>query len=290
MSKKILVTGANGGFGSLITETLSKVGHIVIGSMRDPEGKNKQAANALRKQGAQLVDIDVRDQHSVDRGVDAAISAAGGLDVLVNNAGVGVLGLQESYTAEDFQHLFDINVFGVQRVTRSALRQFHQQSSGLILNISSLLGRMTIPFYGPYNASKWALEAMSENYRTELSAFGIDVAVIEPGGFPTGFFHSLLEGSDPQRLDNYGDMASAPQAAFESFEQALTENPEQNPQLVANAVLNVIDTPAGQRPFRTVVDKMGMGDSIVEYNAHLDKVTQGIYTAFNTADMLELQL
>jgi NAD(P)-dependent dehydrogenase (short-subunit alcohol dehydrogenase family) len=290
MSKKILVTGANGGFGTLITQTLVKAGHTVVGSMRDPKGRNAEAAQSLSHIGAHVVDIDVTDQSSVDKGIEDAINIAGGLDVVINNAGVGVIGLQEAYTAEDFQRLFDINVFGVQRVTRAALNQFHQQQSGLILNISSILGRMTIPFYGPYNASKWAVEALSENYRTELSSFGIDVAIIEPGGFPTSFFERLVQPSDTERLQRYGEMADAPQEAFEGFEQALADNPAQNPQLVANAVLNVINTPAGQRPFRTVVDKMGMGEPIVEYNSHLDKVTQGIYTAFGTADMLELQV
>lgn len=288
--KKVLVTGANGGFGKLIIKTLAKAGHTVVGSMRDPEGRNQDVATALRRINAGIVEIDVTDQRSVDRGVNEAIEIAGGLDVIINNAGVGIMGLTEAYTAEDMQRLFDINVFGVQRVTRAALDHFHQQHSGFILNISSLLGRMTIPFYGPYNASKWALEALSENYRCELSAFGIDVAIIEPGGYPTSFFDRLVTPSDTARLARYGDMANAPQQASDAFEKLLGTMPSQNPQLVADAVLKIIDTPAGQRPFRTTVDTLGMSDHIEPHNAQLETITREIYGMLGKEEMLSLRV
>ena len=291
MSNKVLVTGANGGFGSLIIETLLNAGHSVVGSMRDPNGRNAEASSYLVKLGANVVDIDVTNESSVIAGVNSSAEVLGGLDVVINNAGVGVLGFQEAFTTEDIQGMFDINVFGLHRVTRAALEHFHAQGSGLILNISSLLGRITIPFYGPYNASKWAVEALSENYRTELSSFGIDVAIIEPGGFPTSFFNRLVQPSDQARMDKYyAEMKDAPREAFEGFEGALSDNPVQDPQLVADAALTLVNTPAGERPFRTVVDKMGMGEPIVEYNEQLDKVTHGIYSAFGMEETLELKV
>ncbi|MEM6513973.1 MAG: SDR family oxidoreductase [Pseudomonadota bacterium] len=290
MSQKILITGANGGFGELATRALVEAGHTVIGSMRDPEGRNRAAAESLRQAGAHVVDIDVTSDDSVAAGVAAAIEQAGGLDVLINNAGVGVMGLQENYTAGDMQKLFDINVFGVQRMNRAVLPLFRQQGSGLLMHVSSLLGRITIPFYGPYNASKWALEALAENYRTELSAFGVDACLIEPGGFPTTFIDRLMRPSDTSRDADYGDFAGAPAAALAGFEEALAANPAQDPALVAEAIVSVVATPAGERPFRTVVDKMGMGEPIDGYNQHLADVTKGIYTAFGTADMLTLKV
>jgi NAD(P)-dependent dehydrogenase (short-subunit alcohol dehydrogenase family) len=157
------------------------------------------------------------------------------------------------------------------------------------VQISSLLGRITLPFYGPYNASKWALEALSENYRTELSQFGIDVAIVEPGGFPTNFMERLVHPSDPSRHESYGEFAEAPATAFAEFEQALKANPAQDPQLVADAVAQVINTPAGKREFRTPVDRMGMSEPIKEYNQHLAQLTDRIYTAFGTQDMLTLK-
>ncbi len=289
MTQKILITGANGGFGTLAINTLLAKGHTVVASMRDIDGRNKAIAEELREAGAHVVDIDVTDDHSVNNGVNKAIELAGGLDVLINNAGVGVGGIQELFTIDDMKKIFEINVFGVQRMTRAVLPHFHQQQSGLLLNISSLLGRITIPFYGPYNASKWALEALSENYRTELSSFGIDVAIIEPGGFPTSFVDRLVKPSDNTRDKFYGDFIHAPAQAQEGFEQALANTPEQDPQLVADAIANVINTPAGSRAFRTVVDKLGMGEPIVEYNNHLSQITHAIYENFGTADMLNLK-
>ena len=290
MSQRVLITGANGGFGELTTRALLNAGHTVIASMRDAEGRNQSAASAIRSAGGQVVDIDVTDENSVASGVAAAIEMAGGLDVLINNAGVGVMGLQENYTADDMQRLFDINVFGVQRMNRAVLPLFRKQASGLLLHVSSLLGRITIPFYGPYNASKWALEALAENYRTELSAFGVDSCLVEPGGFPTSFVERLMRPSDTSRNADYGDFAGAPEAALAGFEAALAANPAQDPAIVAAAILELVDTPAGERPFRTVVDKMGMGEPIESYNQHLADVTTGIYTAFGTADMLKLKV
>ena len=174
MTSKILITGASGGFGTLTIHTLIAKGHRVVGSMRGPNGRIASAAAALRKVGADVVDIDVTNTASVDAAVATAISNLDGLDVVINNAGVGVLGLQKNYTAEDYQRLFDINVFGVQRVNRAAIPRLRSQGRGPLVHVSSLLGHITIPFYGPYNSTKWALEAMVENYRSELSGFGIE--------------------------------------------------------------------------------------------------------------------
>ena len=284
----ILVTGASSGFGKLMVTDLVKAGHRVAGTVRDPEGRNAEAAACLRELGVEIIDVDVTDDASVEAGVAAAETALGGIDVLINNAGVGVHGLQENFSADEFHRVFDINVFGVQRMIRAVLPTMRARRSGLILNVSSLLGRVTLPFYGPYNASKWAVEALSENYRVELSQFGVDVAIIEPGGFPTGFFGNLIRPSSPDRDPGYGDMAAAPKAAFESFESFLAANPQQNPQLVADAVVSVVGMAPGSRPFRTEVDRVGMGDPIKDYNDHLAKVTEGLFTNFGMEGMLKL--
>ncbi|MEM8950981.1 MAG: SDR family oxidoreductase [Pseudomonadota bacterium] len=286
----VLVTGANGGFGNLIVTDLVKAGHKVAGTVRDPEGRNAEAAASLRDLGVEVVNVDVTDNASVEAGVAAAEKALGSVDVLVNNAGVGVHGLQENFSAEDFQRVFDINVFGVQRMIRAVLPAMRARRSGLILNVSSLLGRVTLPFYGPYNASKWAVEALSENYRVELSQFGVDVAIVEPGGFPTTFFGNLIRPSSPDRDSGYGEMAAAPQAAFEGFESFLAANPQQNPQLVADAVIRVIGMAPGARPFRTEVDRIGMGDPIKDYNDHLAKITEGLFTNLGMEGMLKLNI
>ncbi|MEO1680180.1 MAG: SDR family oxidoreductase [Pseudomonadota bacterium] len=284
----VLITGASSGFGALIVADLVKAGHRVAGSVRDPEGRNAEAAARLAGIGAEVVEIDVTDEASVLSGVDAAQAKLGHIDVLINNAGVGVHGLQENFSADDFQRVFDINVFGVQRMIRAVLPAMRERRSGLILNISSLLGRIVLPFYGPYNASKWAVEALTENYRVELSPFGVDVAIIEPGGFPTSFFGNLIHPSSPDRDAGYGEMADAPKASFDGFAEFLAANPQQSPQLVADAVVDVIRQAPGTRPFRTEVDKVGMGDAIKGYNAEHARVTEGIFTAFGMEGMLKL--
>ncbi|MEM8553510.1 MAG: SDR family oxidoreductase [Pseudomonadota bacterium] len=285
----ILITGASGGFGALMVADLIKAGHRVAGTVRDPNGRNASAVKDLRALGAEVINIDVTDDASVDAGVAEALSTLGSIDVLINNAGVGSHGLQENFSADDFKRLFDVNVFGVQRMTRAVLPHMRGRNSGLILNISSLLGRVILPFYGPYNATKWAVEALSENYRVELSQFGVDVAVIEPGGFPTSFFGNLLEPSNPDRNAGYGEMANAPKASQEGFGEFLAANPQQNPQLVSDAALALIQAVPGTRPFRTAVDQIGMGDAVQPMNDQLADVTAGLMTNFGMGDMLTLK-
>ncbi len=289
MAQNILVTGASSGFGRLITETLLKRGHTVVASMRGTTEKNRTAADGLQAAGAQVVEIDVTRDASVDQGVAHAIQTVGQLDVVVNNAGVGVLGLQESFTPDDWQKIFDVNLFGVQRVNRAVLPHLRERRAGLLIHVTSLLGRFTIPFYGPYNASKWALEALTENYRVELSGLGIDVCLVEPGGFPTTFHDNLVKPSDASRDADYGALARAPEMSVANFRQALKANPAQNPQLVADAVAALVDTPPGRRPFRTVVDKMGMGDAIRNYNAQQEQITREIYKGLEIESMLTLK-
>lgn len=287
MSKKVLITGTSSGFGYLIANTLLEKGNTVVASMRGIDGKNKEAAEKLKSVGAHIVEIDVTSDDSVEQGVQKAIENAGGLDVVVNNAGVGVIGMQEFFTPEDWKKLFEVNVFGVQRVCRAAIPHMREKGSGLLIHVSSLLGRFTLPFYGPYNASKWAMEALAENYRVELSGFGVESCIVEPAGFPTEFADALLKPTDKSRENSYGEFAKVPSQSLENFEKALASNPEQNPQLVADAVLSLVNAPAGERKFRTVVDKMGMGDHIENYNKNLEQVTHGIYSAFGMESMLK---
>ena len=287
---KIIITGANGGFGALTVQTLLSQGHSVVATIRNAESKNKEVADKLSSLGAKIVELDVTDDASVNKGVSESIKLLDGLDVVINNAGVGVLGIQEQFDVDDFERLFDINVFGVQRVNRAALPYLRNQRHGLIIHISSLLGRIAFPFYGPYNASKWALEAIAENYRVELSGFGVDSCIIEPGGYPTGFMNNLMQPSDQSQNDSYGEMIHAPKQMFENFEGALAQNPAQNPQNVADAIAELINKPAGERPMRTTVDNMGMGDHIDPYNNQLAQIHEGLYSAFGMGDMLKLNV
>ena len=288
MSQTVLITGTSAGFGRLMSETLLKSGHKVIATMRDVNGRNKENAAYLADKGAVILEMDVTSDDSVNKAIQNALSQVGNIDMVVNNAGVGVSGRQESFEVKDWQRLFDINVYGVQRVLRAIIPHFREKRSGSIVNISSLLGRMVFPYYGPYNASKHALEAMTDNYRIELSQFGIGVNLIEPGGFPTTFMERLITPSDTSREAHYDEVHPTPEEFGAAFGEALASKPEQNPQLVADALLGLVETEVAKRPYRTVVDLMGMGDAVNPYNEAHEGMHKGVFSAFGIDHLLNV--
>jgi NAD(P)-dependent dehydrogenase (short-subunit alcohol dehydrogenase family) len=288
MKHKILVTGASGAFGSLTCLQLVENGHQVVGTMRSLNGKNKELAEHLKSKGVLLVEMDVTNEKSVDTAVSSAIELMGGLDTVFNNAGIGANGILECFTADDIQKMFDVNVFGVQRVMRAVLPHLRIQGKGTIIHTSSCIGRVTTPFLASYSASKYALESLAEGYRAELSGFGIESCIVEPGGFPTGFMSGMITPSDTQRLTQYGEMASLPEASINGYVGYLESIPEQKPERVAEAVVKLVNTPFGEKPFRTVVDFSGLKESIENYNKVLNETTKAIYTANGVDNLLTL--
>lgn len=286
--KKVMITGIAGGFGRPTALALLNAGYAVAGSVRSRVGKNAEAVAELESAGAHVVELDVTDEASVEAGVGEAITKLGGLDVLFNNAGIGAYGLQELMSADDMAHVFDVNVMGVQRVMRAAVPHLRQQGSGTILYTSSLIGRITTPFYGTYSASKWALEAIAEAYRNELSGFGIESCIIEPGAMPTAFFDRMVTANDPERAKGYGEFADAPTYASAGLAELLEATPNQRPERVAEAVVDLLAIPFGQKPFRTVVDHVGVGPEIERYNEVLHDVTRNVMTSFGVESMLRL--
>lgn len=183
MKKVVFVTGASSGFGQSCASHLSDLGYRVYGSSRKAEVPSKDSPSRFPI----LLPMDVSEDVSVRTAVDYILEREGRLDVVVNNAGVGLAGSIEDTSVEEAQALFATNFFGVHRVCRAVLPVMRRQNDGCIVNISSLGGRVTIPFQGFYSASKYALEALSEALRMETVPFGIRVVIIEPGDFKTGF-------------------------------------------------------------------------------------------------------
>jgi len=288
MKHKILVTGASGAFGSLTCIQLAENGHQVVGTLRSLKGKNEAIANELKAKGVALVEMDVTNEDSVNAGVKSAIEMMGGLDTVFNNAGIGANGILECFTASDIQKMFDVNVFGVQRVMRAVLPFLRQQGKGTIIHTSSCIGRVTTPFLASYSASKYALESLAEGYRAELSGFGIESCIVEPGGFPTGFMSGMISPSDSDRMKQYGEMASLPESSINGYVAYVESIPEQRPERVAEAVVNLINTPFGEKPFRTVVDFSGLKQAIENYNKVLNETTKAIYIANGVANLLTL--
>ena len=295
MSQNVLITGSSSGFGKLITHTLLKNGHTVIATMRGLDGKNAGAASELTAFAENtsgklvLVDLDVTQDDSVNNAVDAVLKEVGHVDVLVNNAGLGNGGYSEAFSTQEFQHILEVNVVGVHRVSRAVLPSMRQRGQGLIINISSVMGRIVIPFAGLYTATKYALEGLTESYRYELAAAGIDVTLIEPGGFGTNFLANMIAPKDQERVASYGPLAEVPEKMWSGFGHALNGENAPNPQEVADAVLTLIQTPAGSRPLRTVVDPMTGGQAPTTINQMTDQIQEQMLTGFGMADIVSVK-
>ena len=253
MSKTILITGASSGFGRDTAETLHHAGHTVYASMRGAQGKNREAAEALRQLGIKTVELDVSDDASVEAGVKNLLAEAGKIDVLVNNAGIGSAGVTEAFTAEQAKVIFDTNVIGLLRVTRAVLPSMRQQHDGLIINIGSILGRVTFPFTGIYGASKFAVEALTDSLRYEVSQLGVEVVEVQPSGYPTNFFTSSQTPANTEVTESYGEVGQIPDAMVKTLTATFEGNDAPNPHEVAEAVAKLVGQAKGSRAVRTVV-------------------------------------
>ena len=256
----VLVTGTSTGFGRLFAETLARHGHTVFATMRDPAVRNAANATELRtlagKENLSLtvLEMDVTDESSVDRAVHACINQAGRIDVAINNAGYAVTGLAEATTISQVQQLMDTNFLGCVRVNRAVLSFMRKQHSGLLLHVSSGAGRVVLPGFGFYCASKFAVEALAESYHYELAGQGIESSIIEPGAYQTAVFGNMVTAADHARADTYGPVAQL----ADKVNAALSSNAA-NAQEIADAVLAIVETPAGKRQLRYRVSPTDLG-------------------------------
>lgn len=173
----ILITGASSGIGYEAARMLSEQGHKVYGAARRIE-----RMEPLCTYGVMPLALDVTSDASAMEAIDLIMQKEGRIDVLVNNAGYGELGPMETTSLDDAQRQLDVNVIGLARMTRLVLPHMRKQGSGRIVNVASIAGRITFGFAGWYNASKYAVEALSDATRMEVRPYGIDVVIIEPGG------------------------------------------------------------------------------------------------------------
>ena len=184
----VLITGCSSGFGMLAAVEFARRGDAVYASMRDTL-KSGPLLDEARAAGASVhvVALDVTDAASVKDAVAEVMAREGRIDVLVNNAGVGMHGPVEEAQDDEVQQLFETNVFGLLRVTRAVVPHMRAQGSGAVVNVSSLAGKVSSPFGGLYAATKHAVEALSDALYFELHPFGVRVGIVEPGGFDTRF-------------------------------------------------------------------------------------------------------
>jgi len=279
----VVVTGANSGFGRLISETLGREGLVVFATMREMTGRNGPAAAELRELARRkspslsVLEMDVTSDSSVANCVGEVLRQAGRIDVLVNNAGFGYGGLTETFTVVQTQKIFDTNVFGAMRTIRAVLPQMHQQGSGLLVQISSGAGRVVIPGMGLYCASKFALEALTEAFHYELAGQGIDCVSLAPGAYPTGIADKIAGGDDLQRANPYGAIREVPDRVIKTVAAS-----KANPQEIADKVLEVIRTPAGQRELRYRVGGAALGVEAI--NQVCSQMQQQFLSAFGIVE------
>jgi NAD(P)-dependent dehydrogenase (short-subunit alcohol dehydrogenase family) len=229
MNKVVLITGGSSGIGKSIGEFLHHKGFIVYGTSRNPE----QVTNSVFP----LLTLDVRNTQSIQTAVAHVIASTGCLDILINNAGVGITGPIEEIPAEEIKNNFETNFFGPIEVIKATLPQMRSQKSGLIINITSIAGYMGLPYRGVYSASKAALEIITESLSMEIKPFGIHITNVAPGDFATniasGRFHSpVIQGS-------------AYEVPYGNNLKTMNEHVDSggNPNQMAEAIYKIIQTP-----------------------------------------------
>jgi NAD(P)-dependent dehydrogenase (short-subunit alcohol dehydrogenase family) len=253
--KNIIITGSSNGFGLKAAKDFADKGNKVFATMRHPNGKNAHAKADLESHSTNIkvVDMDVTDEASVKEAMATILAEASKIDILINNAGIMYLGITEAFSIEQAKFQMETNYFGAIRVMQAVLPSMRQIGSGLIINTSSLVGRISPPFFGTYSATKHALEGYSQALRYEVSPFGVDVVMVEPGPFGTGLLASGQAPAHNKVLETYGDLAGVPTAMGENFAQLLQSENAPDPQWVVDAYLKLAEQPFGSRPTRTVV-------------------------------------
>ncbi len=287
-NKVVLITGSSSGFGRLTAETLARQGHCVYAAMRDPTGRNHFVASELMDLAAhenlnlRTIELDVTQSASVDAAVAHIVEEQGKIDVLVNNAGVMNVGITEGYTLEQVKQQMDVNYFGPIQLDRAVIPHMRKQQSGLLIHVSSLAGRLVFPYFGVYCASKFALEAVAESYRYELSSQGVDSVIIEPGPFGTSLISKSPKPEDLERLTDYGSVAELPNKMLASFEEFCQSDDAVNPQVVADDIASLIAMSHKERPLRTV---SGLDYGVRDLNTSTEPVQRALLQTLGMMSM-----
>lgn len=251
----ILITGCSSGFGRLGAEHYARLGAKVFATMRNlprPEAAELEALAAADDLDITVIEIDVTDDAQVEAGVAQALEATGGtLDVLVNNAGIAVSGPIEAQDMVATQLIFDTNVFGPQRLIKAALPAMRAAGSGQVFNVTSQLGRVIIPGFGQYSPTKFALEALSEQLAYEVNSHGIEITIIQPGGYPTEIWANQVAPSSALKSRLTDDILSAyPQFTAGMDTERAGAGGDSDPMDIPHAIAKTIAMPKGTRPLR----------------------------------------
>ena len=294
MGRVVLITGSSTGFGRATAEAMARRGYSVFATMRDSAGRNtshREALESLAKRenlALRVLEMDVASDESVLSATQEALKSAGRIDVVVNNAGVAMLGITEAYSIAKMQRLFEVNVFGAARVNRAVLPAMRRQRSGLLIHVSSAAGRVVVPYVGIYSASKFALEALADSYRSELAPFGVDSVIVEPGIHRTPILENFQAPDDEGRAAEYrpdADYVARVKAVFDAA-NAAPETP--GSEEVAEAFIRLVEMPAGTRPLRTVPTP-AIAPLLEPHNLAADQLRQTAAQIFNVSELMALK-
>ena len=214
--KTILITGASSGIGRAAVLQFQAEGWNVAATMRSPE----KEAELQKLSNVALFSLDVTNSKSISAVISGTLDKFKGLDVLLNNAGYGLAGSLEAVDVEQLKRQFATNVFGPIYTTQACLPHFREQASGLVINVSSIGGRLVLPFNSLYHGTKFAIEGISESLALELAPYGIRVKIIEPGGVRTDFSGRSLELTQKDGLNAYDASIQRVMAVFTSPDRA----------------------------------------------------------------------
>lgn len=255
--KSVLITGCSSGFGRLSAEHLARAGARVFATMRHtPRAEAEELVTFAIDEGLDLhvIEIDVLSDDQVNAGVAEAERINGGpIDVLVNNAGIGITSPVEVQDMEATRLIFDTNVFGCHRMARAVLPGMRARGAGQIIQISSQLGRVIVPFSGHYSATKFALEAMGEQLAYELVPHSIDVTIIEPGGYPTQVWTNRNRYSAELKARASARHTDGYPAAVARMGQEDGSGRSADPMDIPRAIARLIASPPSMRPLRLAV-------------------------------------
>jgi NAD(P)-dependent dehydrogenase (short-subunit alcohol dehydrogenase family) len=280
----VLVTGSSSGFGELTSRLLATRGYRVYASMRGVSGRNAEAAERLMQwaasQSADLVvtELDLTSDTSVRAALEPIVRSPHGLDVVVNNAAGNSRGPLEAFSIDQMAALLDVNVLGPMRVNKLVLPSMRARGSGLIIWVTSTLGRVLPASGGLYPATKWAAEGFAESLHHQVAPFGVEVAILEPGSFPTPIHGKAITPDDESVVAAYATLPTPPRGSANGNPSAPPDPGE-----VAEAVLRLIELPAGSRPLRTVVGPV-FTEGVAEYNATYEQLCRDMAETLRRPD------
>ena len=268
----VLLTGASSGIGYDVAPLLVRYGYTVYGAARRVE-----KIEELASEGVKALSLDVTDEASMEAAVQQIIDAEGRIDVLINNAGYGSYGAIEDVPIDEARRQFEVNLFGLARLTQLVLPHMRARGSGRILNISSMAGRITSPLGAWYHATKYALEAFSDALRMEVEEFGIDVVIIEPGGIKTPW--GLIAVDHLEESSRNGVYAAQAQRVAANMRRLYSPSSNlSEPKVISNAILRALEA---RRPKTRYLVGFGAKPSVFLHTVlpdHLfDKVARRIF-------------